>query len=1157
MSSAPKVPVPPVTSKHHGTFLSVTPAADPMPPGREEEPPAMFCSEIADLGAEGAGGQLISLSPDVDDEDQFEEMVVQELSQLAERLAVGHRIVVEQMLAEHNIDVTLGSGEMSASKKLAAVLGGRKVSQESEDDPGEEATSQSRQRSRDRQGSAGRQRDSSQSPSNSSSRPGTRASSQGLPGQVHDEGLSAPASGFGISAQKRKSGGSVLVSLGYSKHGRGGDLQKHGTRPSGVLPRQSGMSYFGGGPHSPHSPHAQQAHHGRQVTPLDEIWSSHTAHTRPHQRGSNLNQSWHAAEHEKESTLSPQILAALAHKPHVLQQVQQALIDAETEHTDHHTPERPLLRNQSKDVHLNSGHHGAHAGGHGSHGNGGHHSDSTNGGGHSRLPRPTSARAACSGSKAIGSSHDDLSHPTTPVSVSEDKNHKAPSDGHQMEEQEDDELEAVANGKKKRYSGLSRSTTSSEVNRSEVSGPKTVVIKKVGICNVDQQRGSIKSQQSMHSAVSFPGDGYMSPRGSGPPEDEDESFHEFHTHPWWVDMSRNQNARPTLCTGKSMAVGLLVLPDNDCDIESEQSEGSQQSFEPALGTRNSLEKRKSACWNCARRCRMRCTRKNCRRLAEELVLSPNCKKRVGWDIVGVIGIFYECIMIPLSLLQFYRPPVIHLVDWMMRIYWLLDIPMSFFTGFVQEDRVMMQLRKVAKNYLQTWFVLDIFLVAIDWSSEMILLVTGSDADAGQLKLGKIIKGVRIFRLARAWRFLRSKAVPNVARRVLEFYCSNDVVNIVMGILRIMGGIAWMNHLFACIFCAMGYGDTSGSSWMYQPSMDKDSTASYYYWVAFHWALTHWSGSIEIYPGNEAERQYQVIVGLLVFVASACAVSSITSSMTHLSIVTAQESNKMAALRKFLLENCISDTVSLRVQRNIKCALHELKKNVSETQIELLDLISEPLRVEIHFEMHRPLLSQHPLFNTLTEVSPPMIRQMCHRALARISLSKGDILFTQGEMMVEPGMYFIKEGCIKYTQMDAEEAEVVMPPSWLCEGALWANVWEFLGNGRAREDTVLMFLIAERLAVVTKPFSACQQYMSRYAKEFCDRLCGTPLPELTDLPDDQIREMVMRASDALPPELWDTCNRMADCRSRMRAARHTSSESYVHQMTTVQSGPAGP
>merc|ERR1712050_3117 len=145
------------------------------------------------------------------------------------------------------------------------------------------------------------------------------------------------------------------------------------------------------------------------------------------------------------------------------------------------------------------------------------------------------------------------------------------------------------------------------------------------------------------------------------------------------------------------------------------------------------------------------------------------------------------------------------------------------------------------------------------------------------------------------------------------------------------------------------------------------------WTSYHWSLSQFTGSMEVFPTNVQERVLAVIILLFAFVVTAWVVSSITSSMTRLEIATARESEKLTMLTRYLFDHKISRRIALRVQRSVRSALQEQQRNVPEKEIELLSLVSEPLRVEIHFEIHDPIIGVHPFFNSYGDTLPGIMR----------------------------------------------------------------------------------------------------------------------------------------------------------------------------------------
>merc|ERR1712113_350999 len=100
----------------------------------------------------------------------------------------------------------------------------------------------------------------------------------------------------------------------------------------------------------------------------------------------------------------------------------------------------------------------------------------------------------------------------------------------------------------------------------------------------------------------------------------------------------------------------------------------------------------------------------------------------------------------------------------------------------------------------------------------------------------------------------------------------------------------------------------------------------------------------------------------------------------------------------MADNKISPKLATRLQRNAQHVLVEKQRNIAETDVELLHLVSEPLRVELHTEEYSKVLCQHPFFEKFSDDYSAAMRQICHTAVsAKGPYEKGDVLFSVGEV----------------------------------------------------------------------------------------------------------------------------------------------------------------
>lgn len=224
------------------------------------------------------------------------------------------------------------------------------------------------------------------------------------------------------------------------------------------------------------------------------------------------------------------------------------------------------------------------------------------------------------------------------------------------------------------------------------------------------------------------------------------------------------------------------------------------------------------------------------------------------------------------------------------------------------------------------------------------------------------------------------------------------------------------------------------------------------------------------PANIAETVFTVFCLFLAFMLAASIEAFITTHMTRLQLLSSQQSTQLAKLKRYLVDHGISRTLALRVQRNAQHALMMHERNMSETSVEVLKLVSEPLRVELHFEVHSVTLMLHPFFMKYNDVNPMGLRRVCHTAVLCLSLSSGDVLFSDHEDSRRRTLFLI-HGRLMYEQENSEPCFVVSD-QWLCEAPLWTT-WFHCGNCRAFAESQLLSLDTTTFQTICSTFPSEQ------------------------------------------------------------------------------------
>jgi len=381
--------------------------------------------------------------------------------------------------------------------------------------------------------------------------------------------------------------------------------------------------------------------------------------------------------------------------------------------------------------------------------------------------------------------------------------------------------------------------------------------------------------------------------------------------------------------------------------------------------------------------------------------------------------------------------------------------------------------------------------------------------AGAARAGKTgMKTVRIARMLRVMRLMRLARMPQLFKKTVESV-NSEALEIVFEIIKIMFVFVGFAHLIACLWYGIGSQDWTDHNWVQYYDL-TDAEMGYQYSTSLHWSLTQFIGSMEVQPRNIIERIYAVFVLVFAFIWTAAFVSSITSMMTRLYIIAGRQVSQQAVLRKFLHRKGVSRQLALRIQRNAQYAMKEQQRNTPEEQIEVLNLVSDPLRMELHFELYAPSLLQHKFFNRYHEENPTAVRRVCHGAISHKYCSHGDVIFSEGEVPTDAHMFCVLRGLLLYSTEDdgvhGQLAHKVGVGTYVCEPTLWAQSWFHHGTLRACAECRLMVLDAKAFQDI-----ACQLdnsfQVKRYAMAFIEAL-NKPDSICSDLVNRELAEELL-------------------------------------------------
>jgi len=381
----------------------------------------------------------------------------------------------------------------------------------------------------------------------------------------------------------------------------------------------------------------------------------------------------------------------------------------------------------------------------------------------------------------------------------------------------------------------------------------------------------------------------------------------------------------------------------------------------------------------------------------------------------------------------------------------------------------------------------------------------------------------MFRILRALRLLK---IPGMIMLTSERVLSDNAV-LCLNVAKVMSCVIAITHAVACFWYFFSQQDAmfgGYKNWILRYHIDTDDHA-YKYFTSFHWALaTLVSGPQDVHPGNVGERAFTICVLLFAFVARGCFIATITTSMTRIQNISSQKSMQLSLLRRYLRDRKVSTKLALRVRRNALSAIAEQERHTPEGEIRLLAFVSEPLRMDLHFEIHRRILSVHAFFQSYCDIDHGAMRRVCHHAVSTLTLHTGDVLFSEGELPVLNRMFFALSGNFQYTQSqgaicDAKsfvEKELIVADAetgktkMFCEGALWTH-WTHRGDMQAKSTSRLVGVDAAKFMDIVRTFQT-SDFPAQYAAEFVKIFNRLDEESLTDLEDPEVFHAQQLADD---------------------------------------------
>lgn len=459
-------------------------------------------------------------------------------------------------------------------------------------------------------------------------------------------------------------------------------------------------------------------------------------------------------------------------------------------------------------------------------------------------------------------------------------------------------------------------------------------------------------------------------------------------------------------------------------------------------------------------------------IENQIVLDPQSRCRIMWAAIGVTLMLYDLVMLPMQAFELPENALSTFVAWFSQFFWTLDIFLSFFTGVYINTELVKRLGAIAKSYAKSWLLFDVLVVTPIW---LVMLLGTESSTTNSLQAFKYVRMLRFMRLLRLAKFSRmlGEALAGI---------NSPVIMLVLGMVKLMGCMAVLSHVNACLWYAAGQASSDG----WTKSYSGNSTL-YQYLASMHWALTQFQGTSEITVGGSAgERAYAVVTVLLSMLILSTFVSSLTNMMMQLQALQEQRTVQQRAVRCYLSSNSISNSLSSRVKQYIEWKQKHQKK--SKDDEEVMQLLPIQLMMDLQEEVRGPVLAQHKFLRMFRFVYPRLTRRVTHMAVQQLNPAPDELIFSAQESSTR--MYFVLSGELKYTLVRRKTCnttvrlgdQVLTQDQYLSEAALWMH-WQHRGDLVVTNFANLLTIVSLQFQslIQTHPpaYASCVLYARRY------------------------------------------------------------------------------